>query len=382
MAVIPPGACHLKDVGKFRPVWRDPRGRVVWASVFTDYLLLVSASGRWQGHQLVSGAMTLDWQGGTLYDPEIMISCCQQCYLVARVKLISSRKPKQSYWEVHLLRLGRGQVTPSQCYFQLETPFLISPLSTAYGCKRIEVLSRVEHMDSEQFCCRHWLLMQWAGHVFVHEVGMSASLVNKPLATLSSDDCTEFVSSDKSRSTPFVTSADGLLLGLVHLDKLCVWNLSSLEQEVAVPIPRRDPTPCGVCLIALGQVYSLLGYESQEGRLQVVATRTGQLVLSTHGFSRQAKGSRGTGLPPPYFTFLGPVDEHWLSSVGGGPHPSMPTILYWDKHGHRVSGIVLGQKLDFHSTVSPVHQKEGKRGISSSRKQSIVKSSSKKYHLL
>ena len=343
VAVIQPGSCLLKTVAKFQPVQPGPKGRVVWASIFAGYLLLVSASGRWQGHRLASRTVMLDWQGETLYDPQVMISCCRQCFLVATVKLITSHKAKQSYWDVRLLRLGRGQVSPSQRAFQVVMPFSISPLSATNSWKGVEVLSRTTDVDGEQFCCCHWLLIQWAGHVFVHEVGMSACPTKNPIAVLSSTDCENLVVPNKSQSTSFVISADGLLLGLVFRDKLCVWNLSSLEQDVAVPIPRRDPDTCAVSLIALGHMYSLLGYESREGRLQVVATHTGDVIFSTHRFSGQGS-SQGRGLPPPYFTFLGPVDEFWLSSVDEGPHPSLPSLLFWDKHWHCVSGIVLGKK--------------------------------------
>lgn len=359
--MLRPGTCSLKKTHELDPVGNGAQNRIVWANLYCDYLLLVTASGRWRGFNLALSKIILNWQGPTLYDSSIMFSCCDQCYMVAIVRLVSQRRPKESYWDVHLVQIGKGQIVPVHAHYRLDTPDLIPPLQAGYGCKKTALLSRSAKTDLDSFCSHHWLAIQWADTVFIYEVMLPLGLVSTPAKILntgcSSAELAICLSSEKQKNTEFVLSADSQLLGLVFHDRLHVWNLPTLSKEVTTRSIRCRKTGGKVCLIALGHLYSLVGFESLEGRLNVISTYTGQVIFTIHGFSglgMVGHNIRGTGIPPPYFTFLGAVDEQWLNSIDNNPHPSMPILLFWDKTRHCVGGIVLQHPNSTSTDIVPI----------------------------
>ena len=375
--MLRPGTCILKKTHKLDPMGNSAQSRIVWAHLNCDYLLLVAASGRWRGFNLAERSIILDWQGPTLYDSSIMFSCCDQCHLVAMVRLVSQRRPRESYWDVHLVQIGRGQTVPLHIHYRLDTPYHIPPLQAGYGCKKTALLSRSAKTDTDSFCLLHWLAVQWADTVFFYEVLPPAKLASTPVEILTTgcsiSELATCVSNEKLRNTEFVLSADSQLLGLVFRDRLHVWNLHTLSKEVTTKSIRCKNVGGKVCLIALGHLYTFIGFESVEGRLNIVSTYSGQVIFTTHGFSgcgMVGHNIRGTGIPPPYFTFLGAVDEQWLNSIDSSPHPFMPILLFWDKALHCVAGIVLQHPNSASTDAIPItsatekqHKRKGWRRI-------------------
>ena len=341
---IQPGSKKLVKKNQFEPVSYTPLGRICWSNVYCDYLLTASACGRWQGFNLATNSKLLDWKGPELYDQDILIGCCQQCYLVVVAKLVSKRQPMESLWEVDVINLGRGYSNPTIFHCNLVTPSYISPSTINYGCRNLEIISKIRSQDKGGFCNRHLLLLQWADMVSVHEVIYWNQINETPMKVFCSnlDDVNkEMLQLEKHSNTPFCLSSDDMLLGFLFTSKLHVWNLCTLQQESCINVQQQKDS-AQVCLLALGHIYSLIGYESIEGRLKVISTYTGQCVFATHGFSGILGGPKSTiGTPPPYFIFLGVVDEHWLSNTQALPHPCMPVILYWEKREHCVFGIVM-----------------------------------------
>ena len=355
-----PGTCILRRTHELDPVSSNAQHRVAWAHLYCDYLVLVTASGHWRGVNLVTNKIVLEWLGPSFFDTNIMFSCCDHCNMVAVVQLVSQRRPRESYWGVHLIRLGRGDTVPIHVHYRLDTPFLIPPLQAGYGCKKIALLSKSAKRDREQFCLRHWLAIQWADTVFGYEVVPPAKIVSKPLFTFTTDSVSiECMSSEKLRNTDFVLSLDLQLIGLVFHDKLHVWNLQTLTKQVTKSCIVRSSTTADdgkVCLVALGHIYSLIGFESVQGKVQVISTYSGQVLFSTFGFSgleTVGHNIRGTSIIPPYFTFLGAVDEQWLNNMDRYPQSSMPVVLFWDKYHHCTAGIVFDHTPHSLSAIVP-----------------------------
>ena len=348
--MLRPGTCVLQKTHVLEPIGSSAQNRIAWAHMYCDQLTLVTANGHWRRVDLVANKIVLEWQGPSWFDSSIMFSCCDQCHMVSVVRLISQRRPKESYWDIHLIRLGRGESQPVHVHYRLDTPFIISPLQAGYGCKKIALLSRSAKRDREGFCLLHWLAIQWADTVFVYEVMLPARIASKPIITLTTDSISvECMLSEKQRNTEFVLSVDMQLIGLVFHDKLHVWNLHNLTKKVTSRNIRTSTSEGKVCLIALGHIYSIIGFESVEGRLQIISTHTGKVVFSTHGFSglgMVGHNIRGTGIPPPYFAFLGVVEEEWMNNLDLYPHSSMPFLLFWDKTHHCAAGIVLERCSD------------------------------------
>ena len=342
---IKPGTQVLRKTNQFDPISYGPVGRIRWLHVYCEYLLFVSASGRWQGYHLATNKKLLDWNGPELFDQDLILSCCESCFLVVIVKLISKRKPKESYWEVQVLRLGRGNSAPSISYHRLDTPYYISPTPSNQGCKYSALISQTNITDGDSFCCTHKFLVQWGDTIVVYEMNETYQIDYNPLAVLQSNKEYDIaviytLVTEKYHNTPFVISADNQLFGYIFSDTLHIWNIGTLIKEACVHLPRSD-TNNQIWLLAIGHVYSLIGYGSIEGRLKVICTYTGQCIFSTHGFSSVFHSNQTIGTPPPYFYFLGPVDEHWLNNVDALPHPLMPILLYWQKREHCVCGITF-----------------------------------------
>ncbi len=342
---IQPGSKQLVKKNQFPPIIDTPLGRVCWSSVYIDYLLIATACGRWLGYDLSTNVKLLDWEGSELYDQDILICCCEYCYLVVTAKLVSDRKSMVSYWEVDVVSLGRGYSAPMLSHFSIATAEYIPPSHINYGCRNLAIVSKIGSSAKESFCCSHLLLLQFANTVAVHEMKGCNQINECPVqvfcCTTGKDNAEEMFVSGKYHNTPFHLSADNSLCGFIFADMLSVWNLNSLSHESTVNVQRPHKN-VQVCLLAVGHLYSLIGYESSDGQLKVVLTYSGKCIFSTHGFSGVfSDRHQSSGTPPPYFSFLGLVDEHWLSNVYSLPNPSMPIILYWEKRERSVFGIMF-----------------------------------------
>jgi hypothetical protein len=263
---------------------------------------------------------------------------------VAVGELVTHREPKESYWNVQLMFIGRNGVgyVPKVTNIRLDLLSPIRPLPTECGWKRFGIISKSLACDSNGFCHIHWLILQWADSLYVYNIDSVHGIFPIPLVVLNSgiDIITvQLLTSDKHRSSPFVLSSDQSLLGYVFDGKLYSWNLNSTVLQAKVSIKQRIKVQ--TCLIAIGSMYSVIGYESLEGQLQVVSTHTGALIFGTHGFSGIGLDTLTFGTPPPHFTFLSLVDEEWLNKIDAKLHSSLPIVLYWDKIKHCVSGIVF-----------------------------------------
>lgn len=356
------GSKKLIKKNQYPPIIQSSSSRICWASVYSDYILMATASGRWLGYSLTSDTKLLDWTGYELYDQDITICCCDNCFIVSLTKLSFQRKSQQltSYWNVKLLTLGRGQTTPRTITYTVPLPIHIAPSLTNYGCKSTAIIPFSRGSNSDSFCSCHLLLLQWANCVSVYRI--NESMVVTPVTVFYSDvvELTkELLQSTRHRNSSLAVSFDNTLTGFVFCDKLYSWNLedgfSPHTPPLGVTLQRSKNRDDGhLHLLALGRIYTLIGYDSTEGLLQVVTTYTGDCVFSTHGFSGifHTDTSPRNGAPPPYFIFLGVVDEHWLNDVNARAHPHMPAILYWEKKEHGVFGIMLKQRHTLNSSIS------------------------------
>ena len=352
-----PGSKRLMKKNQFAPVIRSPLGRICWSNVFCDYLLIATACGLWVGYDLPTNRQLLDWKGPELYDQSVSICCCEYCYLVVTVKLVSHRRSMESYWELDIITLGRGHTLPTLSHCSIATTDYVPSSIVSYGCKNVAILSKVGSRYKKEFCNSHSLILQWANTVAIHTVDSDRQISQIPLKVFDSDmnDLSrDTLQESKHRNTPFLLSSDNSLIGFIFADKLHVWNLNMLTHESSVCI-QRSHKDAHVHLLGLGHLYSLIGYESQDGQLKVALTRSGKSIFSTHGFSGVFSDRQQTiGTPPPYFLFLGVVDEHWLNDVRALPHPSMPVILYWEKKEQCVFGIMFKHCLqEDHQSDSP-----------------------------
>lgn len=350
---LQPGTGKLVKKHLFKPISSEAQSRIVWAHHFCDYLLLVSASGHWRGFNLAFDRLVLDWQGPPVFDSDIVFGCCESCFMVVAGKLISSRYLRESYWEGHLFRLGRGMATPSFSDFHVYTSVYMNRSVVSGMQKKLVLLSRSSRSrDKEGFCERHWLFMQSIEGVYVYQVDLPSILLPTSLTTLNfhyshsigDEDVvvSMYDSVDTTKNTAFKISLDNGLLGCISSDKLHVWKLSDegFAKESVVSIPRRNRS--SVRLLAIGHLYSILGYESVEGHFQVITTHRGDPVFSTYGFSGLGlEPSSSNGTPPPYFTFLVITNEEWLNDGCGLPHPYFPFMLFWDKKRHAILGLSL-----------------------------------------
>lgn len=353
--MVHPSSGVLKRKYQFQPHTQNALNRVAWAHVYCDYLLSVSANGVWQGHNLATNKTVLSWNGPNLFDTDLIVRCCERCYMVAMVKLVSQCRPKDMYWDVRIIRLGRGNVYPSIIHSRLDYLEYVPTSVAGYGYKEIALVPKSDSIDEDGFCDMHWLLMQWADTVYVHEVLSPYNVIQKPLSVLHSDiDIVDvqYLTSERNNCTSFVLSSDQRLLGYIFNSNLYVWNLDTQKLQSMNKINQK--TKVQVRLLAIGHIFTIIGYESVNGHLQVLSTITGDLIFGTHGFSAVGQGSHMPGTPPPYFTFLGPVDEEWLNEVDALPHPSSPVLLYWDKIRHCVSGIIFRHHENKVTTVQTV----------------------------
>ena len=267
--------------------------------------------------------------------------------MVGMGKLVSSRSPKESYWDIHLFRLGRGLAKPCFLDFRVYTSVYLNQSVMASMPKKLFLLSRTSQADEEGFCESHWLFLQSVEAIYVYQVKLPSTLMPTPLAKLDfhphlSVEDAAMVLCDAVRNAAFTLSLDTTLLGCIISDELHIWRISSdnLVKESTVSIPRRNES--SVCLLAVGHVYSILGYESAKGHFQVITTYRGDMVFSVYGFSGLGLESLSTvGTPPPYFTFLTITNEEWLSEVSSLPHPHFPFLLFWDKRRHSILGMGL-----------------------------------------
>ena len=362
--MVHPSSGVLKRKYQFQPHAQNPLNRIVWAHVFCDYLLSISANGLWQGHNLATNKTVLSWNGPNLFDTDLIVRCCERCYMVTVVKLVSHRQPKEMYWDVQMIRLGRGNVYPSIAHSRINCPEYIPMLQAGYGCKEIALVPKSDSIDEGGFCDIHWLLMQWAESIYVHEVLSPHNVMQKPLSILQSGiDIVDVQSltSERTNCTSFVLSSDQRLLGYIFNSHLYVWNLDPQKLQSKYKISQKNKVQ--VRLLAIGHIFTIIGYESLNGHVQVLSTITGNLIFGTHGFSAIGQASHMLGTPPPYFTFLGPVDEEWLNEVDALPHPSSPVLLYWDKIRHCVSGIIFRHHENKVATVQSVRSSSTSIGL-------------------
>lgn len=338
---VQPSTGVLKRNHTFLPSSHDCPHRVVWSSLYCDYMLLATANGTWQGHNLVSNNTLFTWQGPTLYDPDLVMGCCRDCYLVGIGKVVVQRRSKEIYWEIQILRLGRGYSIPTAVNIRLDIEVSIGPTASATSCcKNLGLISQSRDRDCAHFCSSHWLLLQWADSLYIHKVDSSGAGAEflKPLLVLHCRINLSIEPVDRYKCSSFILSSDQSLLSFIHSGRLGVWNLSNLKLVSNVLLKQR-PDKVQINLLAIGHIYTIVGYESIQGVVQVLSTYTGEVIFGAHGFVDAVVSNIGT--PPPYFIFLGLVDEEWLNRVDCLPHPTMPTLLYWDKMKHGVFGIVF-----------------------------------------
>lgn len=331
----------LQRTHEFTPIVQATPHRVVWSYVYCDYLLLASANGIWKGHNLISDKVALTWQGPTLYDADILIGCCRDCFLVATGKTVFDRISREGFWDLQMLQLGRGHETPTITKVKLNVTSLQSHHLTANCCKCIRLISKDFTSIINSFCTSHWLLLQWSDQVHVYEVNSDGKLTSFSLSQVLSPEI-KHLEINSYHSTVFSISSDQSIMGYIVNGQLSVWSLSSMKIVSQFLLPHRTER-VQINLLSLGHLYTVMGYESVYGAIQVVSTYTGQHMFGAHGFIDRATSSIGT--PPPYFIFLGLVDEEWLNRIDILPHPTLPLFLYWDKMDHCVYGIVLQQKV-------------------------------------
>ena len=346
---IKPNSGLLKRLASFQPLSQDTFHRIVWSHLYCEYLVLASASGIWRTYNLATGKNVLCWQGPTLYEPDLIVGCCEGCYMIVIGKMVSHWKPKETYWEIQIIHLGRGCGTaPTLTQVKLDVACPIQPLATEYGSRNVGIISHSRLCDSNGFCQSHWLLLQWADTVHIYEIDYISGISMRPYAIFSSGidiSTVQLLTLDKHCSTEFVISSDQTLLGYIFSGSLYIWSLCSgkLEAKVSVKLKKKVQ----IRLLSIGHLYTVIGYETVEGQLQVISTYTGKMVFGTHGFAGIQRQTLGT--PPPYFTFLSMVDEEWLNKIDALPHPSLPVLLYWDKLRHCVAGISF-----YHDTLNSV----------------------------
>ena len=362
---IQPGSKRLIKKNQFPPISSTPLGRVCWTNVYCDYLLVAAACGRWLGYDLSTGAKLLDWEGFELYDQDVVICCCEYCYLVVTAKFVSHRKSMNSYWEVNIISLGRGYTKPTVSRYTIATPEYIPSSIVNYGCKKSAIVSKIGSPVKENFCSSHLLLLQFSNAIIVHEMDNthSSNRINEKALRVFTCDIDNLTAEimHKHYNTPFCLSSDNSLVGFIFADTLHVWNLNSLNHESSVSVQRSNKD-VQVCLLALGHLYSLIGYESIDGQLKVIVTYSGNCIFLTHGFSGIFSDPlQSIGTPPPYFAFLGLVDEHWLSNIHSLPNPLMPVVLYWEKRERSIFGIIFKHSLldnDQPSKLPPAYQQQ------------------------
>ena len=367
---IQPGSNRLTIKNRFPPVLSSPLGRVCWSNVYCDYLLLATACGRWFGYSLATNVKLLDWKGPDLYDQDVLVCCCDDCYVVVLAKFVPNRKPMESYWDINTITLGRGYTQPKVYHYFIRTNYLTLSNATR-DCQKIAIVSKIGQSTAKTDCCTsHWLLLQSSCHLLtIHEICHSHGQINLiPLKVFDYQDTRKdrdvFIQQRKYCHSPFQLSFDNCLVGFIFEDNLHVWNLHTLTHESSVSIQRSNKD-AQVCLLGLGRIYSLIGYESINGQLKVVSTYSGKSIFSTHGFSGVFKSQpqQTIGTPPPYFIFLGVVDEHWLNHTEALPPSLMPVFLYWEKRERCVFGIVFKRHKSI-STPNIPHNVEDQTRIS------------------
>lgn len=345
-----PSTGLLKQTHSFLPALQESAHRVVWCSLYCDYILLASAIGKWRGFNLVTGEALLSWQGPTLYDPEQIFCCCQDCYLVGMGKMIVNRhqvnlEDKAMYWELQILRIGRGHVRPtvSQVRLGITLPGNSIPGNSVLMqyCKSIGMISKSKDKGSSHFCRSHWLVLQCGSSLCIHQVASSnhqETVSTVPLVDLNHSISETFLI-DKHHSTPFVLPFDQSLLALATNGKVQVWTLNDFKCVSSFGLQSLQDG-VQISILGIGHVYIVIGYGSIKGKVQILSTYTGEVIFSVHGFSGLGEAST-IGIPPPYFTFLGLTDEEWLNKVDVLPNSHLPSVLYWDKMKHCVFGIIL-----------------------------------------
>lgn len=352
VSTMAPNTGLLKRTHSFLPPSQESAHRVVWSSLYCDYILLASASGRWRGYNLVTGEAMLSWQGPTLYDPDQLICCCQDCFLVVLGKIVvgshslsSDRQGREIHWELQIIRIGRGNAKPSVSHVRLRVALMGSSLPgvsvLAQYSKCIALISQSKD-SSSQFCQSHWLLLQCGRSVCIHRMESNVDCeALSPLVDLhyASSICEQsFI--EKHHSTQFTLSSDQSLLAYAVNGVIQVWSLNNDFKCVSCFRLQSLQDGVQVSILGVGHIYVIVGYGSDKGKVQVLSTYTGEVIFGVHGFSGLAEAST-IGTPPPYFIFLGLTDEEWLNRVDILPNPCLPILLYWDKLKHCVFGIVF-----------------------------------------
>lgn len=350
---------------------RTAENRIVWCHLFSDFLYCATASGLWSIYCIkLSCLPLLEWKSDHLYDPDQRVGCCTTCHMVCTCKLVYHHN-QEPYWDVRIIcvdeeaalqcvDLKRGakyQKNDLQTIVKFKLLAMnrdIAARQSNYAKKKATLLSCTSERDSKGHCLSHRLLLQWANVIFSHHLAISG----KRILTSSSPE-SEYtipceakhleltVVRNQGLNSEFKVSDDQHILGTLFQSHLIIWDVETAKEISMAEIKLEKYLYEEMKLIALGQIYSIVGLEFSNVVL-VVANSTGEVVLRCINIAR-----KHCAMHPPYISFLTAVRTDWLSDLTIPCTKDRPAITFWNKTSRSVEGVYFGKAPDPDSVEEP-----------------------------